>query len=183
MLRITSGTAKNKRLKIPKIPKFRGVQEVAKLAIFAILGEKIKDTTCLDLYAGSGNMGLEALSRGAKWCDFVDESRAAIKIIEENIKNCGFTEKAEAHNKDSIKYVVNTHEKYDAIFVDPFYDNLHHKFLFQNLSEIINENGLICFLHGKDLDIEKQMGDTNLVIETQRRYGKSYLTVLKPNLD
>ena len=87
MLRITSGTAKNKKIRVPKIQEFQAVQEVAKLAIFSMLGEKVVDATCLDLFAGSGNMGIEALSRGAKWCDFVDKNRKSTDVIKENLVN------------------------------------------------------------------------------------------------
>ncbi len=155
---------------------------MVKLAIFAILGEKTKKATCLDLYAGSGNLGIEALSRGAQWCDFVDEDRRATKAITTNLQACGLLEQAEVHNKDCIKYASNTHQKYDVIFVDPFYQNLTHKFLLQNLREILNETGVIFFLHGKDLDIGKQLEGTPLSIESQRRFGKSYFTVLKPGV-
>ena len=178
MIRITTGTAKNKKLKVPYVEGIRSVQEVSKLAIFAILEEKVLGANCLDLYAGSGNLGIEALSRGAKWCDFVDEHPKAVQAVLDNLKNCGFEDKAEVIRKDAIKYVANTEKKYDLIFVDPFYDNTSHIFLFENLEEILNPDGSIIFLHGLDFDLEKNISKTKLQLVTQRKFGKSLFSVL-----
>lgn len=179
MIRITSGIVKNKKLKAPKIEGFRAVQEIAKLAVFSIIGDNIVNSECLDLFSGSGNLGLEALSRGAKFCDFVDENYTSIGIINDNIKNCGFEEVSEVHKANAVKYAGNTHKTYDYIFLDPFYSDTSHTFLMTNLEEILNDNGKIIFFHGDNLDIQKIIKDTKLQIETTRRFGKSYFTILK----
>ncbi len=178
MIRITTGTAKNKRLKAPTVEGFRAVQEVAKSSVFSIIGGDIIDAVCLDLFAGSGNMGLEALSRGAAWCDFIDEDYSSIGAIRENVENCGFVEKSEIVRSLAVKFAGNTDKKYDFIFLDPFYDDTSHVFLMKNLEEILNKNGKIIFFHGDKLDIEKVKKETNLVVETQRKFGKSFFTVL-----
>jgi 16S rRNA (guanine(966)-N(2))-methyltransferase RsmD len=163
-LRITSGTAKNKNILAPDIPNFKAVQEVVKLAIFSILGDKVNEAVCLDLYAGSGNMGLEALSRGASWCDFVDENWESKQAVLKNIKNMGFEEKAEFHFSDTVKYVGNTSKKYDIIFADPFYETISHKFLVKSLGEILNKDGIIFFMHGDNLKMDKMAEGTELKI-------------------
>lgn len=178
MLRLISGTAKNKRLKAPAIEGFRGVQEVAKGATFSIISDRILDSTCLDLYSGSGNLGLEALSRGASWCDFVDKSKVATRVIEENVLNCNFSDKAEIHQKEAVKFVANTEKKYDIIFLDPFYHDRAHKFLMQNLKEILNPNGMIFFFHGSDLNVNNFIENLDLKIVDERRFGKSYITII-----
>lgn len=178
MLRITTGTSKNKKLKIPKVEGYRGVQEIAKQAVFSILQEDIKDTVCLDLFAGSGNLGIEALSRGAKHCDFVDEHPKAIKTIEENIKNCNMAEQSEVTRSDAVKYVANTINKYDIIFLDPFYEDTSHVFLMKNVEEILNKEGKVVFFHGEKLDINRIIKDTKLKVIDTRRFGKSYFTIL-----
>jgi len=178
-IRITTGTAKNKRLKAPDIEGFRAVQEVAKSSVFSILGEKILGAVCLDLFAGSGNMGLEALSRGAEWCDFVDENYFSSKAIEENVVNCGFLEKSEVIRKESAKYVVNTEKTYDIVFLDPFYDDTTHKFLVSNLKHILNEGGVVVFFHGENLDMNTLTEDSGLNIMEERKFGKSFFTILK----
>jgi len=178
MIRITSGSAKNKKLKIPNIERFRGVQEKAKLAIFSIIGQKIIHSNCLDLFAGSGNLGIEALSRGASWCDFVDNHKLATRIIEENLTKCDLEGKAEVFCEEAAKYAANASQKYDIIFIDPFYDDLKHRFLIKNVAEILKEEGIVVFTHGKELDIKGLIEDTVLELQTQRRFGRSYVSIL-----
>ncbi len=179
-LRITSGTAKNRLIKSPDFEEFRATQEVAKLAAFSILGEKIEGAICLDLYAGSGNLGLEALSRGAEFCDFVDESRRASQTIEENLRDLQFTEKAEIHSQDAIKFVGNTFRNYDVIFADPYYKDTHFRFLFENLEKILNEKGVIVFSHGAETDVTDAITNTQyLRIYTTKKYGNAFITILQ----
>ncbi len=180
MPRITTGTAKNKELIVPDIPNIRVPQDVYKLALFSILGEAVLGAKCLDLYAGSGSFGLEALSRGAAHCTFVDEHKLAAYAIHQNLIKCGFDlALAEVHKQKVNKFVANTPDKYDLIFVDPFYDDLNHKFLLSNLVEILADGGFITFSHGKDLRLAGLIGDVGLSVVTERRFGKSYLSILK----
>jgi 16S rRNA (guanine(966)-N(2))-methyltransferase RsmD len=178
-IRITTGTAKNKKIKAPEIPDFRAVQEVAKSSLFSILGDKVIGAYCLDMFAGSGNLGIEALSRGAKSCDFVDESYEAIKTINENLLYCGLENKGEVMKSNSVKYAANTEKKYNIIFVDPFYHDIAHVFLMKNLEEILEKNGVICFFHGKELDMRSLIKDTGLQLMDQRKYGKSFLSLIQ----
>ena len=178
MLRITTGKAKNKKLKTPNIPEFQAVQEVAKLAIFSILGEKVHGAECLDLFAGSGNMGIEALSRGASKADFVDENSKAIKTIQKNLRNCNLSENATIHQMEAVKFIADTPEKYDIIFIDPFYKDVKHRFLMELLQEIIKENGIIIFFHGENLDMEDLIKKTKFKVIESRRYGKSHVDFL-----
>lgn len=177
-IRITTGTAKNRKLKAPDIPGFRAVQEVAKMSLFSMLGEKVIGARCLDLYSGSGNLGIEALSRGVEWCDFIDENIKSVKTININLKNCGLTEKAEVIQTDAAKYAANTMNKYDIIFVDPFYAETSHIFLTKNLEDILEQNGIIAFFHGDNLDINDLIKDTGLKIADERKFGRSFFTIL-----
>lgn len=179
MLRITTGTAKNKNLEVPDVEGIRPMKEKVKLAIFGMIGGDVEEAMVLDLYAGSGNMGIEALSRGASWADIVDLSREAKKSILKNLQNCNFTDQAEVFSDDAIKFAANTNKKYNIIFLDPFYNEIHHKFLMQNLAEILLPEGHIYFTHSPDLDIPNLIANTNLKIVDQRKYGKTFLTVLK----
>ena len=184
-LRISSGSAKNRRLKVPNIEGMRAVQEKARHSIFSSIGERIEGSTCLDLFAGSGVMGIEALSRGAKSCDFVDENPVAVRVIIENIRNCGFDNETAQSNlsfdvcrSQSVKFIANNNKKYDFIFVDPFYEDFSHRFLVKNLGEVLNKNGLIFFLHRKDLNIKSLLEGSDLKLESERHFGKSFISVL-----
>lgn len=179
MLRITTGSAKNKKLKVPTSTEVKPVQEVVKLAIFAILTpQKVENAECLDVFAGSGNLGIEALSRGARSCDFVDQFKSVTDVIAHNLKDCNLEEKANIFTEDSVKFVANTERTYDIIFVDPPYNDLKHRFLMKNLDEILNSDGFIAFTYSQELDMEKQIEDTGLKIITQRKYGKTILSML-----
>ncbi len=155
MVRITTGISKNKHLKTPNTKEYRAVQEVAKGSLFSMLGEKVVNAVCLDLFAGSGNLGFEALSRGAQWCDFVDISHEAGNAILRNIEELGYQDKAEFFHRDAIKYVANTEKSYDIIFLDPFYNTTSHRFLMQNIEEILNNDGITVFFHGNELSNRK----------------------------
>ena len=105
-IRVTSGTAKNTKLNTPQTEGFRAVQDIVKQSVFSILGDNVNDAVCLDLYAGSGSLGIEALSRGAKWCDFVDKDHEAKKVILENLARCKFENNYEVFNKNSVKFAA-----------------------------------------------------------------------------
>lgn len=186
MLRITTGTAKDKRLKIPEIQGFRGVQEKAKMSLFSIIGEEIRGAVCLDLFAGSGNLGIEALSRGASWCDFVDEDSTSAPVIEENLHNCGFLEMGQVFRKSAVKFVTGCEgceKKYDFIFMDPFYENTSHAHLFKNLPRVLKDNGHIFYFHKADVEIGDLMEKAGLKIIDTRRFGESVFEVIeKENL-
>lgn len=179
MPRITTGSAKNIQIKVPDVSDIRLPQDIMKLAMFSIItDENITGADCLDLYAGSGSLGIEALSRGAAWCDFVDENRKAIDIIGENLKLTHLEGKAEVMQENVLRYVADTKKTYDLIFADPFYHDTKHRFLMKNLQEILKEAGYVAFLHGSELDIEKQIEGTDFTLVTQRKFGKSYVSIL-----
>lgn len=177
-IRIITGIAKNRRLKAPEIEGFRAVQEIAKSSLFSILGDKIKDCVCLDLFSGSGNLGIEALSRGAKWCDFVDENPQSVSIINGNVFKCGFGEVSEIVRKEAAKYVVNSSRYYDIVFMDPFYEDMSQKYLISNLENILNEDGLVVYFHGENLDLDILLKETNLKVKDERKFGKSIFSIL-----
>ena len=119
-MRITAGTAKGRRLKSPPAGT-RPMTERMKESVFSALGD-VTGLKVLDLYAGSGSLGLEALSRGAKKATFVEKERDAIVKLEENIKTTGFGRKTEVMWAD-VPTSINRHadNRMDLIFVDPPY--------------------------------------------------------------
>ena len=177
-IRISTGIAKNRKLKAPEIEGFRAVQEIAKSSLFSILGDKIVNSVCLDLFSGSGNLGIEALSRGAGWCDFVDSNPKSTQAIQENIQKCSFEEKSEVTRKESAKFVVNSPRYYDVIFIDPFYDDTSQKYLFSNLENILNKDGVVIYFHKENTDIQELIKETKLKIIDERKFGKSLFTIL-----
>jgi len=179
MIRVTTGTAKGRRLALPKNHKLTAVKEIVKSAIFSIIGEQITNASCLDLYAGSGNMGIEALSRGAAACDFVDEARAAIETVEKNLQTCRFNEYGTAIQDDSLRFLANTQNLYDLIFADPYYAEPNHKYLMKLGLAKLKPNGVLFLLTSAEQPYpEPPLELADKVELGTRKYGKTLLTML-----
>ncbi|HAI62785.1 MAG: Methyltransferase [candidate division WWE3 bacterium GW2011_GWF2_41_45] len=179
-LRVTTGSAKNKKLIAPEIPGFRAVQEIAKSSMFSIIGGKIERAVCLDLFAGSGNLGIEALSRGAAWCDFVDGTSGSVEAIRKNVENCRFYDKSSVTLKNAVKYVAATDKKYDFIFMDPFYTDLSQKHLLNLLKDRLKENGQLFYFHASEHapEIKTMVEGSGLVINDSREFGASIFAII-----
>ena len=130
MLRIIGGACKGRRLKLVRGPETRPMQEKVKGALFNILGELVADAVCLDGFAGTGSVGLEALSRGAARAVFIEESRAAAKVLRENIARCGVEEKAVVMVREFNRAVIQLAKEkiaFDLVFLDPPYRLLEER--------------------------------------------------------
>lgn len=139
-LRISSGIYKNKKLEVSDTT--RPVTERVKHSIFDILGEYIKDSTVLDLFAGSGNLGIEAISRGAKRCVFVEKDELTYNILKKNIKSIGVGEICETFKGDYKKYLDSCNENFDLIFLDPPF-KLVVNLNFKKILNILNKDTVI----------------------------------------
>lgn len=123
-MRVITGQAKGKKLKAPKGLTTRPTTDRVKEALFNILNLYIEDSQVLDLFAGSGSIGIEALSRGAKKSFFVDKSSEAIKCINDNLHHTNLISKAEVYRNDVFNALLllgRKKEKFDIIFIDPPY--------------------------------------------------------------
>ena len=125
MLRIITGTAKGKKLKTLEGEATRPTSERIKEAIFSAIQFDLEERRVLDLFAGSGQMGLEALSRGAASVMFIDSAREAIDIVKENARAVGFFDKSRYLVSDYRNYIrkASGREKFDLVFIDPPYSN------------------------------------------------------------
>jgi len=124
ILRVISGEAKGHKLKTPKGNSTRPTSDKVKGSIFNIIAPIISDKEVLDLFAGTGSLGIEALSRGARRAVFVDKSRECHQIIKENLSHTKFTERAEIHVMDvcsALNMLSQKDNKFDIIFLDPPY--------------------------------------------------------------
>ena len=154
-MRVISGKYKRKQLLGFKLENTRPTMDRVKESMFAMIQDNIKDRVCLDLFAGSGALGIEALSMGAKKCYFVDLSKEAIKTIRKNLE--GITEPTEVLNCDyqqAIEYFQHDKIKFDLIFLDPPYQKEDLKKIIDIIIEnkIINNKGLIIVETTTDLD-------------------------------
>ena len=177
-MRIITGCARGARLETLEGTDTRPTAERVKEAIFSMIQFELEGRTVLDLFGGSGQMGLEALSRGAQKATFVDNNPQAVQIIKQNAKHTGLFEKSVVLNSDFRSYIRGNkgREKFDIIFLDPPYEMKVLSETVQKLSEadMVRENGIIIC----------ESDDPNPVVcegYTQRRharYGRIYITVL-----
>ncbi len=123
MMRIITGSAKGKRLLTLEGDATRPTSERIKGAIFSSIQFELEGRRVLDLFAGSGQMGLEALSRGAERATFIDSSREAVEIIKKNARNTGFFDKSHFLVSDAKNYIrkASGRERFDLVFIDPPY--------------------------------------------------------------
>ncbi len=121
-MRVIAGCAKGKRLKAPSGNTTRPITDMIKEALFNVIGPQIQDARFLDLFSGSGSVGIEALSRGAQQVIFIDNNPGAVRIIYENLDNCGFGDDYEVYCNDVLRGLNVLHKngaKFDYIYVDP----------------------------------------------------------------
>ncbi len=154
-MRIISGSSKGKKLFTPKQASLRPTSDRVKESLFNILGEEISGKAVLDLFAGTGNLGIEALSRGARRVTFVENTREAYRLIERNLLACQMEDRSEILLKEVDRGLRLLHAKgecFDLIFMDPPYE----KGLIRKTMEIL---GTVKIYHE----------DSILVIEHNRR--------------
>lgn len=171
-LRVSGGLYKNRQLTVSKAA--RPLMEKTKNAVFSILGDKIKGATILDLFAGSGNLGIEALSRGASECILVDDDFFSVKAITENLSTIAVDEsKYEIVKSDGVKFIVNDARHNDIIFVDPPYDvSIHHILKF--IDRVLEDKGIILYFTSKKTEFDEELLkrlNKNLKIYDKRDYG------------
>lgn len=119
-LRVISGVARGRRLKSVPSDSTRPITDRVKEALFNIIGADIESATLLDLFAGTGCVGIEALSRGAQLARFVDKNEQAIKVIKENLVITGFSHKAEIRRMDAFTLLESPVDRqFDYVFIAP----------------------------------------------------------------
>jgi len=148
-MRITGGTVKGQRLAKVRWPEIRPTADMVRGSIFNILGQNLSDLLVLDLFAGSGSLGIESLSRGAKRAVFVDSSRRALAILEKNVGMCRFKENSiviGAELPEGLTHVKNYgYEKFDLVFMDPPYGSGYVERTMIKLIEenLLNQDGVV----------------------------------------
>ena len=143
-MRVISGAARGRRLKMPRGIDIRPTGDKVKESIFNIIQFDIEGRRVLDLFAGTGQFGVEALSRGAGHATFVDIMPEAVKLIRENVEICGFSGSASVYARDALRYLKGS-EKFDLIFLDPPYSaSLAARALARIIEfDKLNANGII----------------------------------------
>ena len=183
-MRVISGLVRGTKLYTLEGENTRPTLDRVKEPLFSIIQTEIKDALVLDLFAGSGALALEALSRGARKAVLCDKSYEAIKIIKQNIEKTHFEEKTEVYCLDYKKCLFTVKDKFDIIFIDPPYKlDLAIKSLKIILdNDLLSKDGLIIIeTDDKDRELQEieNMNYNNIKIVDQRTYGRVKLIFLK----
>ncbi|MCL2637875.1 MAG: 16S rRNA (guanine(966)-N(2))-methyltransferase RsmD [Oscillospiraceae bacterium] len=174
-MRIITGTARGRKLKTPKSNDVRPTSDSVKEAIFSAIQFDIEGAVVADLFAGTGQLGIEALSRGAKFAYFADNSPESIAIIRENIKLCGFGDSAEISPLTTAAFLKKTTASFDIAFLDPPYGQDLINRTLPALTEKMSESGLIVCEHEKEYKPAEICN--NFKIRKTYPHGKKSVTI------
>lgn len=178
-MRVISGKARGLKLNTPKNEDVRPTTDRVKESLFNIINGYIIDGDVLDLFAGTGSLGIECLSRGANKCVFVDVNKTSIDIVKSNIKKARVEDNAEILNidyKSAIERVKNKNYKFDIIFMDPpYYENMFIDALKKiDESDILKDDGIIVVEHDTKQKFPESIG--KLIKDRSKKYGNTTLT-------
>ncbi|GAB4276569.1 MAG: 16S rRNA (guanine(966)-N(2))-methyltransferase RsmD [Candidatus Rifleibacteriota bacterium] len=181
-MRVITGSAKGRKLKMPGGGKTRPAMDKVKGSTFNIIAPLVHEARFLDLFAGSGNLGIEGLSRGGSYAAFVDASRECTKTIRENLELTGLAEKAEVFTSDCLKFLQkHTFEKpFDVVFIDPPYLKGLLDPLLNYIPECpaFNEETLFIIERQKKDDINLNARE-KLQLVDERTFGDTVITFFK----
>ena len=176
-MRVITGTLKGKRLNTPDGRDVRPTPDRVKEGIFSALQFDIEGRRILDLFAGCGQLGIEALSRGADSCVFVDSSKDSIKIINSNIALCGLEDKSKVFNMYYASFCAMSRDTFDYVFLDPPYAAGLLAPAVKAVLPLMSDFGSIICEHPPEVKLEAQIGE--FCIHRTYRYGKVLVSVYR----
>ncbi len=176
-MRVITGSLKGRKLKALEGDETRPTTDRIKESIFSIIQFDIPYTRVLDLYAGSGQLGIEALSRGANSAVFVERARDAVGIIRENVNACNLGDKAKIITTDAINYLkmaASGHERFDIILMDPPYEEGLTEKSLELCDAVLSDDGIVVCEHEARLMLPERVAGLKL----RKRYGCGRKTAL-----
>ena len=176
-MRVIGGMHKGRKIKSLKGKNTRPTADIVREALFDILGGKIAGSRFLDLFAGTGAVGIEALSRGSESAIFVEKSLEACLIIKQNLENLALTEKSRIIRDDAesaLKNLLKQGEEFDIIFMDPPYSKNKIEPILSILRDFEPLKSIIVIQHAED----ELFNTDGFLCYKRKKYGKSMLTFL-----
>lgn len=178
-MRILGGKAKGRKIPTLATKKTRPTLQIVRKSIFDTLGEEVKGAHILDLFAGAGSLGLEALSRGSQEVTFVDDNQGVLDKLGENAKLLGFKEMVNLVNADATKTLHSLWKnrvKYDIVFADPPYSS---KFISKvvetfEVCDVIRNGGLLVIEHSKHTPLPHHIG--LLILWKVKEFGETHVS-------
>lgn len=177
-MRVIAGTARGILLRGGRTSSLRPTPDMVRESLFDILGERVVDARVLDLFAGTGALGIEALSRGAQHATFVENNRQALSLLRANLEHTHLGEHARVLAREASRALAGLARagcRFDLILADPPYDFLPQPWL-ARLTPLCNPDTLVVYQHGPGAILEAP----GFRIVKQRRYGDTVLTFLAP---
>ena len=181
-MRVITGTARGTNLKAPPGLATRPTADKVKQALFNIIQYDIRGDV-LDLFAGSGQLGIEALSRGARHCVFVDQSPEALRVIRDNLEKTKLSDRAQIVRSEALSYLSRCKKSFRLIFLDPPYAEKSLENAIKCISEIdiLGESGIIITERPVGKDLVGDFGD--LIPSKDYRYGTTIITLFRRKED
>ena len=155
----------------------RPTTQRVKLAIFSMLGNSVIDSKVLDLYACTGALGIEAMSRGATQCEFVERSSRNCRLISKNLGIMELNSKGEVHQAEVFKFLKHSQGGYDIVFLDPPFELDEWQDVMKEVGKIglVNNGGTVVAEHRFKIDLEDSYGNINRI--NNKTYGDSKVTI------
>lgn len=179
-MRVISGLLKGRNYEGYNIDGTRPTMDRVKESIFGTIQNELKGSTFLDLFAGSGGIGIEAISNGANICYFIDNNNEVIKVLNKNINNLNIKDKSRIILSDWKKFLNETNEKFDIIYVDPPYKYDVYEKIINKVNELklLKDNGFLILEHPNLKLAEKY---DNLILYKTKKYGNKSVNIYKFN--
>ncbi len=176
-MRVITGTARGRRLVSAEGMDVRPTTDKVKESLFSIIQFELEGRSVLDLFAGSGQLGIEAISRGAERAVFVDSNKKSVEIIKQNISLVHFEKESSVVFSDSFSYLASAREKFDIVILDPPYNKQLCDKAFPLLPGVLKETSVvICETQSDELLPEKV---ASLEIDREYKYSSVKLTVYR----
>ncbi len=176
-MRVITGSARGCRLETLAGNDTRPTSEKVKEGLFSSIQFDIEGRRVLDLFAGSGQLGIEALSRGAASCIFVDSNPDAVQIIRRNLQRAKLSPFSQVVGTDALRYLANPHERFDLVFLDPPYAAGLLLPTLEKVEPLVNDGGLIVCESDNETIMPKLIG--RFLLDRAYRYGRIHLWVYR----
>ena len=178
-MRVITGEARGRKLVTLEGEDVRPTTDRVKEGMFNIIQFDVEGANVLDLFAGSGQLGIEALSRGAKHCTFIDSANRSIEVVKQNLKSVGFEKRASVFCGDSKMYIGLSKDKFDIAIIDPPYNKNIIDAVLPSVAEKMTDYGVIICESALEEVLPQSAGEFS--IHREYKYGKIKLTVYRKN--
>ena len=178
-MRVITGTARGRNLLTLEGEEVRPTAQRIKEAIFSAIQFEVEGRRVLDLFAGSGQLGIEALSRGAHCATFVDQNKSSIDVIGQNLKSTQLDKNTIVKNLDAMSFLATTKDVFDIAFLDPPYNRDFIGKALQLLCKNMAKGGVIICETPFSEDLPQSVGDFSVFKEY--KYGKVKITIYREN--